>query len=190
MDCHQFLFQDGIFKLNDFNYAHPVYKDRTTGAPCARKRFGMKMWKARSLEEHARDQDHPTAGPVRPDVIDVWMMGNVMYYVLTDLYTFERPHNLSYKESGRELLAGRRSQYPPSIEESDDPAHAAVKRALDMCWTQDWRERPSAQSISDYLMARLRAITGEEDPDLRVVLPERDPDQKNTESDYDKYNDR
>lgn len=58
-----------------------------------------------------------------------------------------------------------------------------------MCWTQDWRERPSARSISDYLIGQLREVTGEEKPDFRVVLPERDPKQRSTESDYDKYND-
>jgi hypothetical protein len=34
----------------------------------------------------------------------------------------------------------------------------------------------------------LREITGEEDPDLRVVLPERDPNMKGTDSEYEEYN--
>lgn len=58
-----------------------------------------------------------------------------------------------------------------------------------MCWTQDWKKRPTARAISDYLLGQLREITGEDDPDLRIVLPERDPRQTHTESDYEKYND-
>ena len=149
----------------------------------------MAMWKARSLEEHQRTLKHPDFGPVKPDNIDVWMMGNLIYYMLTDLYTFEKPQNLSFKQSGRELVAGRRSQYPENIEKSTDPSHLAVKKSLDMCWTQNWRERPSARSISDYLITQLKEITGEDNPDFRVVLPQRDPNQRHTESDYVKYND-
>jgi hypothetical protein len=132
---------------------------------------------------------HPGFKDPKPDKIDVWMMGNVIYYILTDLYTFEKPKNLSSVESGRELVAGRRSPYPKRIEESNDLAHTAMKKALDMCWTQDWTKRPSAREISDYLIDRLRAITGEADPDLRVVLPKRDPDQKATDRDYKIHND-
>lgn len=116
-------------------------------------------------------------------------MGNLIYYMLTDLYTFEKPENLSWKKSGRELIEGRRTQIPEDIVKSKDPSHVAIRKALDMCWTQNWRERPSARSISDYLIGELRKITGEKDPDVRVVLPERDPNQRSTESDYDLYND-
>mmetsp|Transcript_8705 Transcript_8705/g.18747 ORF Transcript_8705/g.18747 Transcript_8705/m.18747 type:complete len:198 (+) Transcript_8705:971-1564(+) len=187
--CHQYLFQNGIFKLNDFNYARPIYVNKETNEQCTRSDFGMAMWKARSLEEHQRALGFPDFKPVKPEVVDVWMMGNLIYYVLTDLYTFERPRNLSWQESGRELIAGRRTPIPKEIKRSEDPSHAAMRRSLDMCWTQDPNERPSARSISDYLVGRLREITGEEDPDLRVVLPRRDPDQGSSESDYDKNND-
>lgn len=132
---------------------------------------------------------HPSFRPVKPDKIDVWMMGNVIYYILTDLYTFEKPKNLSCDDSGSLLIAGKRSLYPKRIEQSDDLSHVAIKQALDMCWTQDWTKRPSARKISDYLIGRLRAITGEADPDLRVVLPKRSPDQKGTDSDYKANND-
>lgn len=178
-----------MFKLNDFNYARPIYVDKTTGEQCKRKNFGMVMWKARSLEEHrTHARDRSFAG-VNPDKVDVWMMGNLIYYMLTDLYTFEKPKNLSWKDSGKELLAGRRSPLPSHIAESHDSSHVAIRKALDMCWTQKWEERPSARSISDYLIGQLRNITGEDDPDLRVVLPKRDPRMRGTDREYEKYND-
>ena len=121
---------------------------------------------------------------MNPDKVDIWMMGNLIYYMLTDLYTFERPKNLSWKASGRELLAGRRSPLPKHIAESANPSHVAMRKALEMCWTQNWEERPSARSVSDYLIGRLGEITGEEDPDLRVVLPEPIPNMKGTDSEY------
>jgi hypothetical protein len=149
----------------------------------------MAMWTARSLEEHQRVHSYKNFKPVKPDKIDVWMMGNIMYIIMTDLYTFEKPKNLSNWDAGKKMVAGERTEIPEHIRNSSDPAYVAMQKALDMCWTYEWSERPSARSITDYLMGELRKITGEENPDLRVTLPERDPKQKNTESDYDYYND-
>lgn len=103
------------------------------------------------------------------------------------MYPFEKP-NLSCKQTGKELISGRRPQFPEHIEKSNDPSIMAVKKALSMCWTQDWKQRPSARSISEYLYSQLQQITGEKDPDVRVVLPERDSKQTNTDSDWSTYN--
>jgi len=184
----QYLFQNGIFLLSDFNYARPIYINKKTNEQCRMSHFGMAYWKGRSLEEHQKHFQDRNFRPVPPDVVDVWMMGTQIYTILTDLYTFEKPKNLDAEESGKELMAGRRSPYPEHIENSNDPSYIVVKKALEMCWTQDWKERPSARSISDYLIGQLKDITGEENPDVRVVLPERDPNQRSTESDFDEYN--
>ena len=127
--------------------------------------------------------------PPTPDKIDVWMMGNIIYYILTDLYTFEIPENLNNHQVGLLLVEGKRSPYPEYIRRSRDPSHIAMKRALDMCWMQNWRERPSARDIADYMLGELRKITGEDDPDLRVVLPERDPNQSPDDEEYEAFND-
>ena len=87
------------------------------------------------------------------------------------------------------MINGERTEIPEYIRNSTDPSYVAMQKALDMCWTQSWKERPSAKSVNDYLMGELRKITGEENPDLRVTLPERDPNQRNTESDYNDHND-
>ena len=84
-------------------------------------------------------------------------------------------------------MAGRRSPYPEHIEKSNDQSHIAMKKALNMTWTQNQDERPSARFISDYLLGQLKEITREENPDLKVVLPERD--ERPTDSDYQIQND-
>ena len=116
------------------------------------------------------------------------MMGNVMYTVLTDLYLFEKPRNLNLRETSLALAKGLRSPYPAHIANSTDPAVQASREAVDACWTHDARERPSARSVTERLLARLREVAGEEAPDLRVTLPARDPDQALTSSDYNRYN--
>lgn len=117
------------------------------------------------------------------------LQGNVIYYILTDLYTFEQPENLNNQQVGHLLVEGKRSPYPEYIEKSSDPSHIAIKKALDMCWVQNWRERPSAREISDFMMQELRTIVGEEEPDLRVVLPERDPNQTPSDGEFNAFND-
>ena len=185
--CHQYLFQNGIFKLNDFNYAQPmtVAKQKTTeNELCRRDWTHMGMWKARSFEEHLSSANDARLEPFSGDKTDINMMGNLMYTILTDLYLFEKPELLTRSETTEALVAGIRSPYPTDIEISTNPAIVAVKKAIDMCWIEKWNKRPSARSITDYLMGQLRDITNEVNPDLRVTLPKRDPDQTPSDHEY------
>jgi len=185
--CHQYLFQNGIFKLNDFNYAQPmafVKKDTTEkeNELCLRDSSNMGMWKARSFEEHLAKANDARLEPFSGDKTDVNMMGNLMYTILTDLYLFEQPELLTRSQTTEALVAGKRSPYPDNIENSTDPAHVAVKKAIDMCWEEKWNKRPSSRIITDYLMGQLQDITKE--TDLKVTLPKRDPDQTPSDREY------
>ncbi|KAK1739531.1 hypothetical protein QTG54_010074 [Skeletonema marinoi] len=187
--CHQYLFQNGIFKLNDFNYAQPmafVKKDTTEkeNELCLRDSSNMGMWKARSFEEHLAKSNDARLEPFSGDKTDVNMMGNLMYTILTDLYLFEQPELLTRSQTTEALVAGKRSPYPDDIENSTDPAHVAVKKAIDMCWEEKWNKRPSARIITDYLMGQLQDITKVNNPDLKVTLPKRDPDQTPSDREY------
>lgn len=73
-------FHDSVFKLNDFNYARAIYINKKTNEQCTRTSFGMAMWKARSLEEHQLHLKRSEYIPAKPDKIDVWMMGDLIYY--------------------------------------------------------------------------------------------------------------
>ena len=185
--CHQFLYQDGLFKLNDFHSARPIYVESggsNDTKVCPVKGFGVALRKYRSPEEHMIFQKKMTNG-VNPDAVDVFMMGNLLYLILTGLYIFEQPY-LNVTEAGKELVEGRRSRFPDHILSSNETSIMAMKKAIEMSWVHNWKERSSARSISDYLIAQLVKVTGEEDPDLRVVLPERDPNQAYTSSDFNK----
>ena len=190
LDWHQYLYVDGIFMLNDFNYAKPIYvKKKKNTEVCLLTKGQLGTWKNRALDEFLAKTKHKSFRPFRPDTIDVWMMGNQIYTVMTDLYPYEKPLNLNRTQTLKKVINGERTELPEHIRNSHDPSYRAMIQALDMCWTYRWDKRPSARYITDYLMEALRKITGEEQPDLRVVLPERDPDQKNTESDSELYND-
>lgn len=184
LDWHQYLYIDGIFKLNDFNYAKPIYVQKNnTNERCKVTQGHMGICKLRSLEEFQAKANYANFTPFRPDTMDVWMMGNLIYTVMTDLYPFEKPQNLNRIETLNRVVNGERTEIPEHIRESDDPSYKAMIKALDMCWKYSWEKRPSAKFITDYLVGELRNITGHDNPDLRVTLPDRDPNQNNAESD-------
>lgn len=172
-DLHeqQFLYQNGVFKLNDFNYAKPIYVDKNTNETCTLSdKFNMGLF-GRSLEELQYKIDHEGFTPVKPDKIDVWMMGNLLFAILTDLQVWDKESRSDEDvkiEQAERLVAGNRPQIPIHIRDSNEPAHLAMKNALDMTWNYNWKERPSARSIADYMTIELMKITGEEAPDLRI----------------------
>lgn len=157
-----------------------------SGKPCTRSKYESKasISKGRSLEELMTVlADYKQYTPVTPEKVDVWMMGNLLYTILTDLYVFEKPKRLGTVEAARKMVDGEHSPIPARIN-NDDPANKAMMRAIDMCWTYNWKERPSAQAVSSYLLDRLRRITGEKDPDVRVTLPERESNEPVDDLDF------
>lgn len=73
--CHQYLFQNGIFKLNDFNYARPMTfmkNNATEKALCLHDYTNMGYWKGRSFEEHlAKAKEDARLEPFSGDKTDV-----------------------------------------------------------------------------------------------------------------------
>ena len=171
-DLHeqQFLYKDGLFKLNDFNFAKPMYADKYTNGTCTLPKFTMGLF-GRSLEELQYKTGYEGFTPSKPDKIDVWIMGNLLYTILTDLQVWNKKtrgdEDIKLKHAKR-IVAGKRPQIPNRIKNSNDPAYAALLNALDMTWKYSWKERPSAGAIANYLIGELRTITGEETPDIRI----------------------
>ena len=129
-DLHeqQFLFQDGLFKLNDYNYAKPMYANKDTNETCTlSEKFSMGLF-GRSLEELQYKIKYEGFTPVKPDKIDVWMMGHLLYTILTDLQVWDkelRSHEDAKLRQAKRVVAGKRPQIPKHIRESNDPAHVA-----------------------------------------------------------------
>ena len=60
-----------------------------------------------------------------------------------------------YEDQVKRIVAGKRPRIPIHILQYDPAGH-------------DWKERPSARAIANYLIGELRTITGEETPDFRI----------------------
>lgn len=97
------------------------------------------------------------------------MAGNVMFYVLTNHWTFE---GYTVKEAVRMMRRGQRSQMPQELLDSTDPAIRAMVSAIRSCWKQKPSQRPSSREISDFLTEELRRIERTKDVGVvRVSVP-------------------
>ncbi len=115
-DLHeqQFLFQDGVFKLNDFNYAKPMYADKSTNGTCTLPKFSMGLF-GRSLEELQYKVGYKGFTPSTPDNIDIWIMGNLMYTILTDLQVWNkrlRSNEGVKRKKAKRIVAGKGLGFP------------------------------------------------------------------------------
>jgi len=95
---------------------------------------------------------------------DVWVLGDILYYVLTKRWVFE---GIPRDEAKLRMLAGIHSEIP--LEDNSDPADQAVLKAIEMAWTEDADKRPSAPEIAKMLYKELRGLGGE--PNEQGVWP-------------------
>jgi hypothetical protein len=102
---------------------------------------------------------------------DVYMMGNVMYYVFTKQWLFI---NKSVADSINAMLKKKRSAFPSGLDLTTIPANKAMHKAILMAWHHDPRTRLKARDIRDYLLQQLSKIEGKTitpDTIIRVSVP-------------------
>lgn len=114
--------------------------------------------------------------------VDDYMVGNVMFYLLTTHWTFE---GYSVKESVRMMRRGQRSKMPKEFLDSQDPAIQAMVEAIRSCWKQNPFERPSARDVADFLSEELRQIEQIDNLGvIRVSVPPLPKSFRFTDSDF------
>lgn len=166
LDPEQYVFVDGVYKLNDFHYSYFLEKNQYTDKVCENPmRINRRYLKYHAPEEGYRDT-------VDNEKADVYVAGSVMYYVLTSKWIFEGVNN----EKGIRLQRlGKRSPFPLHIKNSTDAADQAMMKAITMLWTHDPKERPRARAISNFLIKELEKVadgdTIASDGIFRVVIP-------------------
>jgi hypothetical protein len=113
---------------------------------------------------------------------DVYMAGNIMYYVLTHQWLFQ---GMSSADASVAIKKGKRSDIPSSIKKSSDPYTRLLVEGIEMCWTHDPRKRLSARAVADYMKKQLAAIEGVEDMGvIKVEMPPLPSDHRYTDSDF------
>ena len=164
-DTDQIVSVDGVYKLNDFHLSHFLKRNQRTGKVC---QYPMKV-NGSLRKVHAPEESYP-GKKVDNEKADVFVAGNVMYYVLTSKWIFEGVKN---EEGIRLLRNGKRSPFPDHIKNSTDPADQAMMKAITMLWTHDPEERPRARTVSNFLIQELESIVGALPSDrvVRVEVP-------------------
>ena len=199
--CHQFVLIDGVFKLNDFHLSVFLLKSLKSGQPCkfrpsydedvSRPYFCLilpfvdisptesQYVKLRAPEEISHPNNRfPT---FHVDAVDVYMLGNVLYYIHTYHWLFE---GLTSNEAKQNTVLGITSTIPEALLNSTDRAVNSLTRAIRMCWRNDPAKRPSARDISMYLKDRLWLEGVSTDAPVKVVMPPLPADHRYTDSDF------
>jgi len=153
--CNQIILVDGIYKLNDFNLAMFQRRNKRTKVPCL---DGQINWNDRIAKERSPEEiGEPwhVHWYYNHQKIDDYMLGNVMYSILTNLWTFE---GHTVKEAIRIMRRGQRSHMPAKYLNSNDPAIQAIIVAIRACWKQNPFKRPSSRQVADALLEELQRI--------------------------------
>jgi len=175
---NQYLFVGGVYKLNDFHMSEFVRQDdndrtcfdsvgfaRGVSFFCYRGQlFVGPLYLA--FISHVATLVLQCASVHAPEErdwkdvdlqkADVYMMGNVMYYVYTKNFLYE---GIPDKDALTLLYNGKRSPFPTGLD-TTIPANAAVQSAIQKCWTHDPEQRPTARFIRDSLLKEFSAIVG------------------------------
>jgi len=139
----QFVYIDGIYKLNDFNRVRFITTNLKTGESCPYF-VGNNPGVFRSPEEYEY-------GP-QTEKVDVYSLGNVFYVLLTKSWPWEDlDADNSDKAAKNAVIAGKRPEIPTALKTSLDYADKVLVEAIEMCWIHDANERATAKLISDKL---------------------------------------
>jgi hypothetical protein len=141
----QFLWMDGMYKLNDFNRARYLRWNYWIKSPC-KFYVGKNPGRHRSPEEYKYDD--------LDEKIDVFSLGNVLYSILTGLEVFA---DVRKKDEAMQMVKeGKRSPLPSphDLEEGED----IIVKVIEMCWKQQPSKRPTVQKVASLLNEKLKEL--------------------------------
>jgi hypothetical protein len=135
--------------------------------------------KLRSPEEQVGDWKDALVDRTK---VDNYMMGNIMYYVLTTHWLFEGDEQ---EVAINKIANHKRSSMPMKYRFSRDSAIRAIVGAIEDCWGQNPRRRPTSRKISNDLKRQLGRIEKVNDLGIvRVSVPPLPDDFRYTDSDF------
>ena len=88
----------------------------------------------------------------------MYSAGNVIYYLLSETKPFD---DIDLKEAKRIVIKGGRPDLPNQFMEPKHPVDIALLAAMNLCWTHDPKERPSAKVVANFLGKALKKIAKE-----------------------------
>lgn len=142
----QFIFQDGYYKLSDFNRARFLMWNEKRDLPCG-FRVEKNGGEYRSPEEYAYE--------VENEKVDVFSLGNVLFFLLVK----EEPWlNYKLKHVYELVKMGQRPKIPDYIRNSTGVYEQTMIRAMEMAWIHDRADRPPALEVAKTIQKGLALL--------------------------------
>lgn len=135
----QFIYQDGYYKLSDFNRVRFLTWNPLTKSPC-----GFTVAKNggsyRAPEEYRYD--------LETEKVDVYSLGNVLYFLLAKEQVWKHTGN---KEIYAKVMAGTRPKFPETVLNSDGIFEQYMMKAIESAWTHEPAQRPGAFQVAEII---------------------------------------
>ena len=135
----QFIYQDGYYKLSDFNRVRFLTWNPISESPCGFN-VGKNGGNYRAPEEYRYD--------LETEKVDVYSLGNVLYFLLTKEEVWK---DFNHKEVYAKVMGGVRPKFPPEILASDGIFERYMMKAIESAWTHRPADRPSAIQVAEVI---------------------------------------
>jgi len=135
----QFIFQDGYYKLSDFNRVRFLSWNPKKEQKC-KFTVGKNGGEYRAPEEYAYKEEN--------EKVDVYSLGNVLYFLLTRQEVWK---DISNKEVYDLVMKGKRPKFPNSMKESEGIFETYMIKAIEAAWIHKPEERPGALQVAKIL---------------------------------------
>lgn len=142
----QFLYLDGMFKLNDFNRARFIRWNEKEEKPCTFE-ISKSPGKFRSPEEYEYIG--------LTEKIDIFQMSNIFFYIWTGVESWD---DSSRKAAPKQVRKGKLPPLPKKLQHSTHPIDKAFKRILKMTQVFDPKKRATAQQVELFLRKKLDSL--------------------------------
>ena len=135
----QFLYQNGYYRLTDFNRVRFLMWNHKQNRKCGFKvQKNGGLW--RSPEEYAYDPE--------TEKVDVYSLGNVLFFMLLREEPWKgHTSKMIYKQ----VQSGQRPKIPEEVESSTEVFDRYMIQAMKKAWINDPYDRPSAFEIAQIL---------------------------------------
>jgi len=147
----QFIFQDGYYKLSDFNRVRFLMWNQKLDEQCGFD-VGKNGGEYRAPEEYAYQKE--------TEKVDVYSLGNVLYFLLVKEEVWK---GYNHKEIYKLVIAGQRPKIPDEIYNSEGIFERNMNRAMENAWIQDPKERASALQVANIIKEGIDIISAAEE---------------------------
>jgi len=142
----QFIYQDGYYKLSDFNrvrflmWNQTVHKwNQTSDGQCGFD-VARNGGEYRSPEEYAYEKE--------TEKVDVFSLGNVLYFLLVGIEPWE---GVNLKDVYKFVIAKQRPKIPDEIYNNPGVYERCMIRAMENAWIHNKHDRPSALQVANII---------------------------------------